>query len=257
MLPFILMSFSVGLVVGLTSMGGAALMAPFLILVVGVKPVSAVGTDLVYGAVAKIVGACVHYRQGTVDLPVVKRLASGSLPGGIAGAVLVTMLPRATSGAEHLVRRTIGASLVVVAILLFVRMVFRPSPAAISERSRRFLRERCTIIWGALVGFVVGFTSVGSGSLLVPFLLLLYPARTAAVVGTDVFHAAILMTAAGLVHAKANTVEWNLLPYLLAGSIPGVLIGSRLAAHVPPRLLRAGLAALLLLTGVRMCMEFA
>src|SRR3954468_13155112 len=106
--PLVLMSFGVGILIGLTSMGGAALMAPLLILVVGVRPVTAVGTDLVYGAVTKIVGAWVHMRQGTVDLPVVKKLATGSIPGGLAGALLVILLPRYTREAEHYVQQAIG-----------------------------------------------------------------------------------------------------------------------------------------------------
>src|SRR5215472_3592126 len=107
-IPLILMSFGVGLLIGLTSMGGAALMAPFLILVVGVQPVTAVGTDLVYGAITKIVGAWVHWRQDTVDLPVVKKLATGSIPGGILGAASVILLPRVTHNAELYVKKAIG-----------------------------------------------------------------------------------------------------------------------------------------------------
>src|SRR5580658_7695365 len=106
--PLILMSFGVGILIGLTSMGGAALMAPFLILIVGVRPVTAVGTDLVYGAVTKIIGAWVHLRQGTVDIPVVKKLAMGSVPGGLAGAVVVIFLPTITHNAEHYVQQAIG-----------------------------------------------------------------------------------------------------------------------------------------------------
>src|SRR5215470_12865810 len=102
--PLVLMSFCVGVLIGLTSMGGAAIMAPFLILVVGVRPVTAVGTDLVYGAVTKIVGAWVHLRQGTVDLPVVRRLATGSIPGGLLGSLMVILLPRVTHNAEHYVQ---------------------------------------------------------------------------------------------------------------------------------------------------------
>ena len=108
------------------------------------------------------------------------------------------------------------------------------------------------MIWGAVVGFCVGATSVGSGSLLAPFLMMLYPSKTSKVVGTDVFHAAILVSVTGLAHAASSGVEWNLVPMLLAGSIPGVLLGSKLAAHVPAMPLRSGLAALLFLTGYRM-----
>jgi uncharacterized protein len=250
--PLMLMSFCVGVLIGLTSMGGAALMAPFLILVVGVTPVTAVGTDLVYGAVTKIVGAWVHLRQGTVDLTVVKRLAMGSIPGGLVGALVVILLPQFTRNAEQYVQKAIGSLLVLVAVILVVRMLI-PSPVATPSVKRlQFLHDRGTIIWGAVVGFCVGATSVGSGSLLAPFLMLLYPSKTSKVVGTDVFHAALLVSVTGLVHATSSGVEWKLVPTLLAGSIPGVLLGSRLAAHIPMRPLRTGLAALLLLTGYRM-----
>src|ERR1051325_11171953 len=137
--PLVFMSFGVGVLIGLTSMGGAALMAPFLILVIGVQPVTAVGTDLVYGAITKIVGAWVHFKQGTVDLPVVKKLASGSIPGGIAGSLAVVLLPR---------------------------MLTRFPQAILPVRTLQFLSNRGTIMWGVVVGFCVGATSVGSGSLL-------------------------------------------------------------------------------------------
>jgi uncharacterized membrane protein YfcA len=233
-------------------MGGAALMAPFLILVVGVRPVTAVGTDLVYGAVTKIIGAWVHFRQGTVDLPVVKKLATGSVPGGLMGALLVILLPRVTHNAEQYVQKAIGGLLVMVAVVLVARMLLPIPEATPSVKRLKFLHEKGTVIWGAVVGFCVGATSVGSGSLLAPFLMLLYPSKTSKVVGTDVFHAAILVSVTGLAHATSSGVEWSLIPTLLAGSIPGVLLGSRLSAYIPARPLRTGLAALLLLTGYRM-----
>lgn len=250
--PLVLMSFLVGILIGLTSMGGAALMAPFLILIVGVRPVTAVGTDLAYSAVTKIVGAWVHYRQGTVDLPVVGKLATGSLPGGLAGALLVIALPRVTHDAEKYLQRAIEVLLVLVAAILILRMIVPLPEGTRSARNLKFLHERGSVIWGAVVGFCVGATSVGSGSLLAPFLMMLYPSKTSKVVGTDVFHAAVLVSVTGLVHAASGGVEWNLVPQLLAGSIPGVLLGSRLATVIPAKSLRTGLAALLLLTGLRM-----
>jgi uncharacterized membrane protein YfcA len=248
--PLVMMSFGVGILIGLTSMGGAALMAPFLIMVVGVRPVTAVGTDLVYGAVTKIIGAWVHFRQDTVDMTVVRRLAMGSLPGGLLGSMVVILLPRVTHDANRYVQRGIGGLLVLVAIILLIRMLQPPSTTPV--RNLRFLQDKGTVIWGAFVGFCVGATSVGSGSLLAPFLLMLYPSKTSKVVGTDVFHAAILVSVTGIAHATSGGVEWNLVPTLLLGSIPGVLLGSRLATRVPARPLRTGLAALLLFTGYRM-----
>jgi uncharacterized membrane protein YfcA len=251
-LPLILMSFLVGVLIGLTSMGGAALMAPFLILMVGVRPTVAVGTDLVYGGVTKIIGAWVHYKQGTVDMPVVKKLATGSLPGGLVGAMTVILLPKLSHDAEQYVQKAIGTILVVVAIILILRMIVPSASITPSAQRIKFLYERGTVIWGAIVGFCVGATSVGSGSLLAPFLMMLYPTRTSKVVGTDVFHAAVLVSVTGLAHATSGGVEWTLVPTLLAGSIPGVLLGSRLATYIPAHSLRTGLAAVLLLTGYRM-----
>jgi uncharacterized protein len=245
------MSFGVGILIGLTSMGGAALMAPFLILVVGIRPVTAVGTDLVYGAVTKIIGSSVHLKQGTVDFPVVRRLATGSIPGGILGALLVILLPRVTHEAERFEQRAIGVLLVLVAVVLLARLAMGTTHAP-SEERMKFLQGPGTVIWGALVGFCVGLTSVGSGSLLASFLMMLYPSKTAKVVGTDVCHAALLVSVTGIAHAASGGVEWNLIPLLLPGSVPGVLLGSRLAVYVPARPLRTGLAAVLLLTGYRM-----
>jgi len=250
--PLVFMSFGVGILIGLTGMGGAALMAPFLILVLKVRPVTAVGTDLVYGAVTKILGAWIHLKQGTVDMLVVKRLAMGSLPGGIAGSLLVISLPSHTQNAEQYVKRGIGALLVLVAIILIIRLVIPVKPSKMSLANHRWLETWGTVIWGAFVGFCVGATSVGSGSMLAPFLLMLYPTKTSRVVGTDVFHGAVLVAVTGFTHSLSSGVEWNLIPSLLAGSLPGVMLGSRLATRVPAVPLRTGMAAVLLLTGYRM-----
>jgi uncharacterized membrane protein YfcA len=166
--------------------------------------------------------------------------------------MLVIFLPRVTHDAERYVQRAIGALLVMVAVILVARLLISGPAATLSAKRLNFLQDRGTIIWGAIVGFCVGATSVGSGSLLAPFLMMLYPTKTSKVVGTDVFHAAILVSVTGLAHATSSGVEWQLIPSLLAGSIPGVLLGSRLSTHVPAIPLRTGLAALLLLTGYRM-----
>jgi len=183
---------------------------------------------------------------------VVKKLATGSIPGGLAGSLLVILLPRITRDAEHVVQKAIGALLVIVAVILIIRMLVPLRMTSPSAARHKFLHERATVIWGAVVGFCVGATSVGSGSLLAPFLMMLYPSKTSKVVGTDVFHAAILVSVTGIAHASASGVEWQLIPSLLAGSIPGVLLGSRLAVYIPARPLRTGLAALLFITGYRM-----
>jgi uncharacterized membrane protein YfcA len=240
--------FVVGLLVGLTGMGGGAVMTPFLISVVGIGPVVAVGTDLVYSAATKIVGAWLHTRQQTVDFGLVKRLAMGSVPAGLAAVMAIALLPAAGVDADQAVRRALGAVLILVALVILCRM-FAATDRTLPERWRAALEGRGTIVAGAIVGALVGFTSVGSGALLVPFLICVYPLSPAKVVGTDVFHAAILVSVTGLAHAQGGSVDWGLAATLLAGSIPGVSIGTWIAPRAPVRMLRAGLASLLLLTG--------
>jgi uncharacterized membrane protein YfcA len=243
------MSFTVGLMVGLTSMGGAALMTPFLILVLGVRPVLAVGTDLGFGSLTKIAGALLHWKQGTVDVKVCFRMGLGSVPGGILGVLIVTRLHKSGVDIDYWVRHALGVTLLIVALLVVAKAMGYEIP---SRKTSWILkhRETATVAWGAFVGFAVGLTSVGSGSLIAPFLLIIMPgSSTARVIGTDVFHAALLVSATAFVHQQAGNVDWNLVPTLLCGSIPGVLIGSYLAPRLPERALRFGLAALLFATG--------
>jgi len=241
--------FLVGVFVGLTGMGGGAVMTPFLISVVGIGPVVAVGTDLIYSAATKIVGAWLHTRQQTVDFTLVKRLATGSVPAGLAAVAAIRFLPAVGVDADQAVRRALGAVLILVALVILCRL-FSAREGMLPERWRTALEGRGTIAAGIVVGALVGFTSVGSGALLVPFLMCVYPLSPARVVGTDVFHAAILVSATGLAHAHGGTVDWVLAATLLVGSIPGVTIGTWIAPRAPARVLRAGLASLLLITGL-------
>ncbi len=244
-------SFVVGILIGLTSMGGAALMTPFLILVGGVRPAIAVGTDLAYAAITKWFGAGVHWRQGTVDLRMAGKLAAGSIPAGLFGVAAVVQLSALGYDVDLYLRRAIGVVLVVVAIGTLIRCFWdRLLPQKFMDPAR--LTGLCTVAWGALVGSAVGFTSVGSGSLIAPFLMMVYPRTPARVVGTDVFHAAILVTATAAAHSAFGNVDWRLASHLLLGSIPGVLLGSHLAPRLPERKLRFGLALMLLGSGVRM-----
>lgn len=248
-MTLVLASFIVGILIGLTSMGGAALMTPFLVVFAGVPAVLAVGTDLAYGAITKIVGAVVHYRQGTVDLRIVKLLAIGSIPGSLLGFLFVHSLHRYGIDSDAWVRHALGFVLVLVAVIILYRTVFiDPNPQVLPPGRIPAL----TIAAGFVVGFAVGMTSVGSGSLLAPFLVLVFPKKSSSVIGTDVFHAAILVTATAFLYIHAGQVQWNLMPRLLLGSVPGVLLGSHLAARIPARGLRFGLSALLFATGYRL-----
>jgi uncharacterized protein len=249
-MALLLMSFAVGLLTGLTSMGGAALMTPFLLLVVGVRPILAVGTDLVYGAVTRMVGAWMHFRHGTIDMRTVRHLACGSIPGGFAGFFLLQLLQHNGVNPDQYLRRAIGVVLVVMSAILLLRSLY-PLPQhtpVISPKRLKFL----TIGWGALAGLAVGITSVGSGSLIAPFLLALYPKDPVRIVGTDVFHSALLVTTTAMLYTNAGKVEWQLVPILLAGSIPGVLVGSYFATRVPIKGLRVSLSLVLLATGIKL-----
>lgn len=230
-------------------------MTPLLIYVGGVRPILAVGSDLVYSAVTKIFGAWQHARQRTVDFSVVKSLALGSIPATLLGSIAVKFLAVYYGlFVDEILKKILGGTLVLVALFLFTRAFSRNGRFLfITHREPTAHPEKpTTILLGAVVGFLVGLTSVGSGSLIVPFLILLYPLSAARVVGTDIFHAAILTTVAGSAHLVSGNVDLGLVASLLIGSIPGVLLGGRLTIEIPQRLLRGTLAVALLTTGIKL-----
>lgn len=227
-------------------------MTPFLILAGGMSPILAVGTDLVYGSVTKIVGAATHWRQNTVDLRVAAQMAMGSVPCGLFGVFILDQIRKSGFDPNPTVKHGLGIMLVLLAILLLARAL---GVGFFSERFHAYILKHWkpgSVLWGGIVGFAVGITSVGSGSLVAPFLLMMFPKQPARAVGTDVFHAAILVSATALLHTGMGNVEWSLVPALLAGSLPGVLIGSLLAPRLPERSLKVGLGVLLLITGIKM-----
>jgi len=250
-----ILGFGIGLLVGMTGMGGAALMTPLLIYAGGVRPLVAVGSDLVYSAATKIFGAWQHARQKTVDFSVVKLLAVGSVPGALLGSALVRYLSLHYSfNVDHILTRILGATLVLVALFLFARALSRNGNFLFIKHHEpsEHPEQPVTIVLGAIVGFLVGLTSVGSGSLIVPFLILLYPLTAARVVGTDIFHAAILTTVAGAAHLLNGNVDFALVGNLLLGSIPGVLLGGHLTIKIPQRILRGALAIALFASGIKL-----
>jgi len=253
----------IGFLIGLTGMGGGSLMTPIMILVMGVKPLIAVGTDLAYGAVTRIVGGGAHLWQGTVNRRTAYLLCAGSVPASVLGVGLIDSIKRADPGfVNGFLDRAIAWMLILVAIIL----VTKPVLAALTRRNATGgtnWRDRLEArggrdMWvlpalGAVVGFLVSLTSVGAGSLIVVSLLFLYPRwQSKDVVGTDVFHAAILVSASGLAQFAAGNVNVSIMLSLLVGSIPGVLLGSRLAVGFPERALRLSLAGLLLVSGAKL-----
>jgi len=244
----------IGFLIGLTGMGGGALMTPILIFFFGFKPTFAIGTDVTYSAITKIFGAWRHWRQGSVDVPLTLFLALGSVPSTVFGVGVVHFLKNAYGERlDAVLYRLIGSALVVVGVTLVVRSVVRADVAHRRENIALSLRRKIlTVLLGAATGFVVGLTSVGSGTFLGLFLLLVYPLATSRVVGTDVFHAAILLGAASIAQASIGNVKPWMVAALLLGSIPGIVAGSHLTIRTPNRLLRICLAVVLFLSGLAM-----
>jgi uncharacterized membrane protein YfcA len=238
----VLFGLGVGILIGLTGIGGGSLMTPLLILVIGVQPVVAIGTDLAYGAITKTVGGWRHLRSGTVDLGVSKWMAFGSVPGALAGVFLLERLNLDVT----VVLALVAVALMVVSLAVLARAVFVRAP---QERATVPLTARSkagAVSIGLVLGLVLGLTSVGSGALIGPALILLFRLTPRRVVGTDVFHAAILLWAAGLAHWIGGNVDFALMGTILLGSVPGVWIGAALVDRVPVGFLRPALGCVLL-----------
>lgn len=243
------LGFLVGTLVGLTGVGGGALLTPLLILVAGVRPVIAVGTDLAFAAVTKIIGSWQHSRQGVSDRRLVLTLALGSVPGAVLGAQLMSRLTANGAASDALLTHVLGIALLVAAGASILR--------AIGWSWRRALETDpgliVTPLLGLVVGVLVGFTSIGAGSLLMAVFALLYRKLSPAqAVGVDVMHGAILATVAAIAHGSAGHIELPMLFSLLTGSLPGVVLGGWLCHRLPSRPLRVGVAAMLAITGVRL-----
>jgi uncharacterized protein len=242
----------VGFLVGLTGMGGGALMTPILILFFGFAPTTAIGTDITYAAVTKIVGSWRHRRLGSVDIPLALWLAAGSVPAALIGVAAVTYVKSHYGDLINgILYRAIGGALLAVAILLVVRVVMHVDQKHRRENIKMTTRRKvATVGLGFFCGFVIGLTSVGSGTFLAVFLILFYPLTTDRIVGTDVFHAMILLCITGLAQIGVGNVNLWMVASLLMGSIPGVLVGSQLTRLAPSRVLRLCLAVVLFLSGL-------
>jgi uncharacterized membrane protein YfcA len=245
----VVFGLGVGILVGLTGIGGGSLMTPLLVLFAGVQPVVAIGTDLAYGAVTKTIGGWRHLRSGTVDLGVSKWLAVGSMPGSLLGVVLVNRLHGAYgTGFDGVLLVSIAGALIIVALSILGRALFMPRLIARERHSVELtgrVRARAAGI-GLVLGLVVGMTSVGSGALIGLALILVFRLTPHRVVGTDVFHAAILLWTAGLAHWVSGNVDLALMANILIGSLPGVWIGTSLIHRVPATALRPALGCVLL-----------
>jgi uncharacterized membrane protein YfcA len=246
----ILIGFVVGTLIGLTGLGGGVLLLPLLIFVLHVPAIMAVGSDAVFNFVTKIGSSVVHWRKGNVRRKVVAALAAGSIPGSIAGVSLLSYLRQIYgAGVNEFIKSAIGILLIVIPLLLLAQRRIEASVAVRPATAKSFIGM--TII-GLVAGFLVGMTSVGSGSIIMMLLLLFYSYPPKVMVGTDIVHAVILTGVTSFLHYRLGNVNPGLVGYLLIGSIPGGLIGSHLSTRVPVLWLRRILCAVLLLTGLRM-----
>jgi uncharacterized membrane protein YfcA len=256
---FALVAFGlgVGILVGMTGIGGGSLMTPMLILVFGVTPVTAIGTDLAYAAVTKTVGGYKHLSQKTVDITLSSWMAIGSVPAAIGGVYVLTLLEDwLGQDFEDAVIALLAGALLLTGTATLIRAFLK----RMHERERDTIRmERrhkiAAVLLGVTVGFVLGVTSAGSGALIAVGLILLFRLSPQRVVGTDVFHAAILLWAAGLAHVVAGNVDFGLVGTILLGSVPGVWLGSHWSVRVDPAVLRTTLAVVLIGAGLALLIK--
>jgi uncharacterized membrane protein YfcA len=249
----ILFGFCVGILVGTTGVGGGSLMTPALILVFGTAPTTAIGTDLAYAAVTKTVGGWRHWRSGTVDMTIARWLAVGSIPGALGGVAVLRVLEDALGkdSFDETLLTMVGAALLITGVAVLARALLlrtRGERATIEPFERR--HKLAAVVIGVSVGFVLGLTSAGSGALIAVGLIMVYRLTPRRVVGTDVFHAAILLWVASIAHLISGNVDLLLAGNILIGSIPGVWIGSGLATRLPEGALRPALAIVLLAAGL-------
>jgi uncharacterized membrane protein YfcA len=247
----------VGILVGMTGIGGGSLMTPMLILVFGVTPVTAIGSDLAYAAVTKTVGGYKHWKQRTVDFTLSSWMAVGSVPAAVFGVYVLTLLEDWLGrDFEDAVIWLLAGALLLTGAATLIRSFLK----SMHERERESIamerRHKVTaVLLGLSVGFVLGVTSAGSGALIAVGLILLFRLTPQRVVGTDVFHAAILLWAAGLAHLIAGNVDFGLVGTILLGSVPGVWLGSHWSVRVEPAVLRTTLAVVLIGAGLALTIK--
>ena len=250
---FMLSGFLVGLLVGQTGMGGGSLMTPILVLLFGIHPATAVGTDLLYASATKTVGTLMHGLNHTVDWRIVGRLASGSVPATVITLAVISNLAMTGLAGGRVISTVLGVMLLLTALSLIFRRQFLTLMGPTLDRINPTQATRLTVFTGMVLGVLVTLSSVGAGALGVTALIMLYPrVPMAIIVGSDIAHAVPLTLVAGIGHWWLGSVDWPLLMSLLGGSIPGIMLGSYLSARMPDSVLRPILAAVLCIVGGRL-----
>ncbi len=257
-LAFVFAGFFVGLVVGLTGVGGGSLMTPILIFFFGVKPYLAIGTDLLFAAFTKMGGTIKLARARRVDWRVVGQLCAGSIPAALLTLWVLHSLGPANAEVQHVMTTTLGAALLLTAAATLYKVVRgKSTPGAVlpgqEAAAAQPIHAALPPLFGALIGVLVTLTSVGAGAIGVTVLMILYPRLPLSrIVGADIAYAVPLTLVAGLGHASLGSVDWSLLAKLLAGSIPGIWVGAHLLSHTPDRVIRSLLSVLLAYAGLKL-----
>jgi uncharacterized membrane protein YfcA len=245
--------FIVGALVGLTGVGGGSLMTPLLVILFGIPATTAVGTDLLYACITKGVGTTVHGFSGTVEWPIVARLAIGSVPGTALTLLLLSHFRMKSAGVSTTITTVLGCAMILTAISIIFRKFILNSVSEFTGKLTQRQTTAFTILLGAVLGVLVSISSVGAGAIGVTFLLILYPKMPAGkIVGSDIAHAVPLTLIAGLGHWLLGYVDGHLLVSLLVGSVPGIILGSYISARVPDKVLRPILAGTLAAVGARL-----
>jgi uncharacterized membrane protein YfcA len=244
---------AVGLLVGFTGVGGGSLMTPLLVLLFGIHPATAVGTDLLYAGLTKISGSLVHNFNGSVDWRITRRLASGSAPAAVLTLLALSYFGHDSKSASAVITTVLGIALLLTAVALILRKWLLAKVATTVERLDDRQIGVLTVVLGVVLGVLVSISSVGAGAIGVTALLMLYPKMPIVrIVGSDIAHAVPLTLIAGAGHWWIGSVDWSLLASLLVGSIPGIAVGSHFASRVPDKVLRPLVAGTLAVVGGRL-----
>ncbi len=243
----------VGFLVGLTGVGGAALLTPLLIMM-GIQPTIAVGTDLVYNSITKIFGTLQHWRQQTVNWQIVFWFAIGSIPSAVIAVNLIHWINTLFGNADLFIQKFLGVALILIPIAMLVKTMRDRRDPRPNRWQQLDMKEKrtLTVTIGAILGFIVGLTSIGSGSLFALALMYFFRLSGKEIVGTDIAHAFLLVTAAGFAHMGFGHVDYTVVWQLLIGSIPGVFVGSILSTRVPTIFLRFVISTIILFTGFKL-----
>lgn len=254
-LLMVLSGLLVGMLIGSTGMGGGLVMTPLLIFGFHLPPSIAVGTDLIFASTTKVFGAWQHWRQKSIDYALLKWASLGSIPGTILGIFLLHLIQNNFgSQVDVFTTKVLAfAFLIISAVMLFQLFLKNPSkiPSKMSPPKPEMNRG-IILLCGSLIGLLVAITSVGSGTLFLALLFFFYPFSTTKLVGTDILHGVIITGLAGIGHASFGTVDWQVAGMLLAGSIPGVLLGSKLALRLPERWIRIILIGMLVISAAKL-----